>query len=86
MTIPKVSSIIYATTYEYFADDSSKLKYVRVLDETPFVYNYTLNSSLKCNIYVPDGSVEVYKTASGWISHADLYKPMSEFATDFPDE
>ena len=86
LTIPKVSSIIYATTYEYFADDSSKLKYVRVLDETPFVYNYTLNSSLKCNIYVPDGSVEVYKTASGWISHADLYKPMSEFATDFPDE
>ncbi len=86
LTIPKVSSIIYATTYEYFADDSSKLKYVRVLDETPFYYNYTLNSSLKCNIYVPDGSVEAYKTASGWIRHTALYKPMSEFATDFPDE
>ena len=30
-------------------------------------------------IYVPDGSVEAYKTASGWSAYASRIKPMSEF-------
>ena len=32
-----------------------------------------------CPIYVTDGSVEAYKTASGWSTYADRIKPMSEY-------
>jgi hypothetical protein len=32
-----------------------------------------------CPIYVPDASVEAYKTASGWSSYADRIKPLSEY-------
>ena len=33
-------------------------------------------------IYVPDESVEDYKTASGWSAYADLIKPLSEKPTE----
>ena len=38
------------------------------------------------SIYVPDESVDNYKTATNWTALADRIKPMSQFATDFPNE
>lgn len=35
----------------------------------------------KCSIYVPDSSVEAYKTATNWTSHASRIKPISEVPT-----
>ena len=35
-------------------------------------------------IYVPDASVEAYKTATGWGSYESLIKPISKLATDNP--
>lgn len=39
------------------------------------------NSFSRCpitNIYVPDGSVSAYQTASNWSAYATLIKPLSE--------
>lgn len=46
----------------------------------------TFESTNNCPIYVPDASLEAYKTATNWTTYADRIKPMSDFATDFPDE
>lgn len=45
---------------------------------TPPSFDTTQNSVGKI-IYVPDASVEAYKTASGWIDYADRIKPLSEY-------
>lgn len=42
-----------------------------------------VNSSLNGNpvaIYVPDGSIDEYKSASVWSSHSSIIKPLSEYA------
>lgn len=38
-----------------------------------------LSSTNNCPIYVPNDSVEAYKTASNWSSYASRIKPLSEF-------
>ena len=38
------------------------------------------------NIYVPDDSVNAYKTAQYWTKAASKIKPLSQFATDFPND
>lgn len=40
--------------------------------------NVELNNQ-NINIYVPDESVEAYKTATGWIDYADKIRPISEY-------
>jgi hypothetical protein len=35
-----------------------------------------------CKIYVPDESVEVYKSATNWVTYADYIYPMSEMESD----
>ena len=39
----------------------------------------TFYATNNCPIYVPDASVEAYKTASGWNNYATRIKPLSEF-------
>ena len=54
---------------------------------TTFICRATTPPSLASNnnlsfckvIYVPDASVEAYKTASGWSAYADRIKPLSEY-------
>lgn len=36
-------------------------------------------------IYVPDDSVEAYKTATNWSTYADRIKPLSEYDGELPD-
>lgn len=38
------------------------------------------------SIYVPDASVNSYKTAQFWSTVASKFKPLSQFATDFPND
>ena len=42
------------------------------------------NSSFK--IYVPDASVTTYQAASGWSDFSAQIYPLSQFATDFPND
>lgn len=45
------------------------------MDANPFYY------ANPTNFYVPDESIEDYKTASNWTTRADKIKPISEFVT-----
>lgn len=44
----------------------------------PTLSNSVFDSTDKLNIYVPDSSVETYKTATNWSSYASLIKGISE--------
>lgn len=41
-------------------------------------YSRTFDDTNNCNIYVPNNSVESYKTATFWNKYADRIKPISE--------
>ena len=58
-----------------------KLARVVVKAATPptLAANAFNNSSALTSIYVPDASVEAYKTATNWAAKADIIKPLSEF-------
>lgn len=45
----------------------------------PTLQQYHGLSVPTCPIYVPDASVETYKTASGWTDYADRIRPLSEY-------
>lgn len=56
------------------------------LAETPPTFgsgNFTSVNALT-SVYVPDASVETYKTASGWSGVASKFKALSQLATDNP--
>ena len=56
----------------------SSLKEVTFLHTTPPSYDDTLTDCSKLKtIYVPDESVDAYKTATGWSEFADKFKPLS---------
>lgn len=65
-----------------FAYNASRLRYVLIANETPWPIDVNAFSS-HYPIYVPDSLVETYKAATNW-SNLTI-KPMSDFATDFPD-
>ena len=76
-----------ATRIDYAYRDCNSIRYVLIESLTPKTDSNTFsncNSTFK--LYVPDESVDPYKTASGWSSFAARIYPMSQFATDFPDE
>jgi len=57
------------------------MKYIKMLPVTP----PTLNSlafngdTSNCPIYVPDESVDAYKSATNWSTYASRIKPLSEY-------
>ena len=57
----------------------TSLKEVTFLHTTPPRYNNTLTDCSKLEtIYVPDKSVNAYKTATGWSQFASNIKPLSK--------
>lgn len=70
----------------YVNGTSSVVDYITIDAVTPPTWvSGTSNGTIR-NFYVPDESVNAYKTATGWITYASIIKPMSDFATDFPNE
>ena len=67
-----------------FANCNSILKYVFNRTTPPDLANTNAFSNINsiCKIYVPDESVEAYKTATNWITYADYIYPMSEMESD----
>lgn len=84
------------TNIEGYAVYGNNITYAVLLNPTPCTIssNWNFNKhngkggmvNATYPIYVPDESLEAYKTATGWTQYASRFKPMSEFATDFPDE
>ena len=61
----------------------SSLKELTFLMITPPTYSSTLQCCSKLeSIYVPDESVDTYKTATGWSEFADKLKPLSSKPTE----
>lgn len=60
--------------------DYNKLNNIVFKSITPpeLATSYALNNTNNCPIYVPDASVEAYKTATNWNQYADRIKPLSE--------
>lgn len=59
----------------------TSLQWVKMLPVTPPTWSTLFfgDTTLTFPIYVPDESLEAYKTAIGWSTYADRYKPLSEF-------
>lgn len=84
VTVPKNVTKINYVVFQ----GNKNLEYIIFEPTTPPTIdsgNLTI-SSASCIFYVPDESVEAYKTATNWVGNASRIKPMSEFATDFPNE
>ena len=65
----------------------SSMQYIIATTATPPTITVnTFSSTNNCPFYVPDESIDIYKTATNWTALADRIKPMSQFATDFPNE
>ena len=78
---PDIPSGVTDMRYTFYG--CSSLKEVTFLHTTPPTYSVTLDgcSSLE-SIYVPDESVDTYKTATGWSEFADKFKPLSSKPTE----
>ena len=78
-----------------FISRCASLQALVMLSTTPPTVNYRGNSDVflggtatnqNLKIYVPDESVSLYKTENGWRDRASNIFPMSQFATDFPND
>ena len=75
------------TSWQPFVD-CPKLSTMIIRAETPpslgskFALGHHVSSSLK--IYVPDVSVEAYKSATNWTSHSSIIFPITQLETDNP--
>lgn len=77
---------------EHMCSGCTSLKYFIVKSGTPPTlgsYGAGKGSPIQLraggHIYVPDASVESYKTATNWSSYSDVIKGISELITDNPD-
>lgn len=70
----------------YAFNSLRSLQYIKALTVEPQTIQSTTFSFKTIPIYVPDESVDLYKSATNWSVYADYIKPMSDFATDFPEE
>ena len=77
----------YSKLGSYSYGDCPSLKYIKSRKAVPHtIGSNTFSNSNNCPVYVPDESLDAYKTATNWTAIADRIKPMSQFAIDFPDE
>lgn len=58
--------------------DSKKLEYIVCQPTTPPTLDGSAFNGTSCIIYVPDASVDAYKTATNWSRFASRIKPISE--------
>ena len=81
VTAPKIPSGV--TDMRYTFGGCSSLKEVTFLHTTPQYYDNTLYGCPKLEtIYVPDKSVNAYKTATGWSQFASKIKPLSKKSSE----
>lgn len=64
--------------------DSTSLEWIKLLAANPPILDniQAFQNSNDCSIYVPDESVEAYRTATNWSALSNRIKPLSEFAEE----
>ena len=78
LTKADLPSTITEINSQAFAYSTIKTLICRSLDP-PSIGTYTFLGVYVSNIYVPDTSVEAYKTATGWSEYASKIKGLSEY-------
>ena len=78
ITVP-ASVTTLGTQVFYGAVNMLYYKFLSTTPPTMANINVFENINLLCKIYVPDNSVDVYKTAINWDTYADYIYPLSEF-------
>ena len=79
-----LKTVVLPSTLESIGDNAfnncQKMEWMKVLATTPpsMATTNTLLSTNNCPIYVPDASLEAYKTATNWNQFADRIHPLSE--------
>lgn len=76
MTLPATLVSIGGAAFQ----GTSNIPYIKILAQTPPSLSYSVFWNCDYPIYVPDASVDAYKTAQGWSEYTSRIKPMSEFA------
>lgn len=72
-TVTSIQDSAFASNYEYL-----KSIIIRAINP-PALGNGAFNNTTGHTIYVPDESVQAYKTATNWSLQADKIKPLSEY-------
>ena len=86
VVLPSISSSLGRYSFDSLGFD---LKYIisnSAIPQTIETTTFSNSNIYRYSIYVPDESVDAYKTATNWPVLAGRIKPMSQFATDFPEE
>ena len=86
VVLPSISSSLGRYSFDSLGFD---LKYIisnSAIPQTIETTTFSNSNIYRYSIYVPDESVDAYKTATNWTVLAGRIKPMSQFATDFPEE
>ncbi len=86
VVLPSISSSLGRYSFDSLGFG---LKYIisnSAIPQTIETTTFSNSNIYSYSIYVPDESVDAYKTATNWTALADRIKPMSQFATDFPNE
>ncbi len=81
---PSLESVDIPSSVKYIYGSSfyacSGLKWVIVRGAVPPTgYSPSFNQTGNCPIYVPDASVNAYKSTENWSAYADRIRPLSEF-------
>lgn len=81
VTVPDIPSGV--TIMDWTFSSCSSLKELTLLPTTPPQFYYTVSGCVSLEtIYVPDDSLDSYKTATGWSAVADMIKPLSSKPTE----
>lgn len=72
-------------THSMYMDNGFKVLVMKAITPPTIKDNTFMGLSTTAIFYVPDASVEAYKTATNWSTHASRIFPVSQLATDNPD-
>lgn len=82
VTLPSTITHIYALA---FVECDFKFGFIKIMSITPPSLGndaFLVTGGANYIIYVPDESIEAYKTATNWSTYADRIKPLSEYTEE----
>lgn len=82
LTIAEIPSSVINIPPATFYNCSALTKIICRANIPPTLGNYAFNATNNCPIYVPDASLEAYKTATNWNNFSSRIKPLSELSDE----
>ena len=79
------TSLTFIGYQNFYLTSSIEIIIMNIKTPPTLDWNGEFAESKKCTFYVPDESVDTYKSASNWSTYSTRIKALSTFATDFPN-